>query len=316
MLDTFLEAVKAKPVGAALKTARFYIGYDTHTRASKLVLKEVDLQRLAQRCPRVRALFFWKDLVDLVWLEPFVGLRELHLAETSLNGSRPFVLASVEQLTLSFALADATVRETLLKPCTLPSLRVLCEVQDPYGFPVFHPDAYPPLLERGDAVMCTPFARWPALSRLTQQPRVLLDVDLSEFEGSFDMPPFLPTDVVQLRLHAAPRLFGRYGFWPQQSIVSKAMDALTNGMRQNLWPHLKVVYAPVELAKCDKGPYVDEIVAFLAQCRCANVEVIFEPTPHPYYDSLVSPEFWRRCKALKAKEEEEKAQVKEAERQG
>ncbi|GAA5941516.1 hypothetical protein JCM10213_002290 [Rhodosporidiobolus nylandii] len=43
-----------------------------------------------------------------------------------------------------------------------------------------------------------------------------------------------------------------------------------------------------------------------ATCAARNIEVIDEPPFHPYYDSLVSREFWRRCKAIKEEEEREK----------
>ncbi|GAA6039785.1 hypothetical protein JCM8097_004220 [Rhodosporidiobolus ruineniae] len=36
-------------------------------------------------------------------------------------------------------------------------------------------------------------------------------------------------------------------------------------------------------------------------CTTRNVELIFEDLPHPHYDSFISPEFVRRCKAQRAK---------------
>ncbi|GAA6039789.1 hypothetical protein JCM8097_004222 [Rhodosporidiobolus ruineniae] len=41
---------------------------------------------------------------------------------------------------------------------------------------------------------------------------------------------------------------------------------------------------------------------FEALCASRNIELIFEDLPHPYYDSFISPEFVKRCKAAKAKE--------------
>ncbi|GAA5941604.1 hypothetical protein JCM10213_002315 [Rhodosporidiobolus nylandii] len=53
----------------------------------------------------------------------------------------------------------------------------------------------------------------------------------------------------------------------------------------------------------DARPYDVALDRLRATCAARNIEVIDEPPFHPYYDSLVSSEFWRRCKAIKEEEE-------------
>ncbi|GAA6039755.1 hypothetical protein JCM8097_004203 [Rhodosporidiobolus ruineniae] len=50
------------------------------------------------------------------------------------------------------------------------------------------------------------------------------------------------------------------------------------------------------------APSCSTLQKFEALCASRNIELIFEDLPHPYYDSFISPEFVRRCKAVKAKE--------------
>lgn len=52
------------------------------------------------------------------------------------------------------------------------------------------------------------------------------------------------------------------------------------------------------------------MLAFLSTCTGIGVEVVFEESPHPYFDSGISPEFRRRCKVEKAKKEGEERLAK------
>ncbi|GAA5869348.1 hypothetical protein JCM8547_008650 [Rhodosporidiobolus lusitaniae] len=74
---------------------------------------------------------------------------------------------------------------------------------------------------------------------------------------------------------------------------------------------LSALYLPSELDPssplCDLG---GALLSDLHRCFSAlsrrNIEAVSEEAPHPFYESLVSPELWRRSKARKAKEEQER----------
>ncbi|GAA6042907.1 hypothetical protein JCM8097_002764 [Rhodosporidiobolus ruineniae] len=69
-------------------------------------------------------------------------------------------------------------------------------------------------------------------------------------------------------------------------------------------PALSTLYLPSTFGDCGI-PVFDDDSSLFAQLKqlvaSRNIELIFEDLPHPYYDSMISPEFVKRCKAAKAR---------------
>jgi hypothetical protein len=72
--------------------------------------------------------------------------------------------------------------------------------------------------------------------------------------------------------------------------------------------HLRTLILPREYAPDSPELWTRSAMAseLILDLNHVGVEVVFEASPHPHLDSLVSPEFRKRCKALREAEEEQR----------
>lgn len=83
--------------------------------------------------------------------------------------------------------------------------------------------------------------------------------------------------------------------------------------------NLSTLFLPLEYDPTTPSDILDDsqrsrmmrLRTFLATCTSIGVEVVFEESPHPYFDSGVSPEFRRRCRAAKAKKAMERGMTEQ-----
>ncbi|GAA5987737.1 hypothetical protein JCM11641_006511 [Rhodosporidiobolus odoratus] len=140
-------------------------------------------------------------------------------------------------------------------------------------------------------------------------PRTVIDIEA--FADCFNMygPDFLST-VRNLRLHPHAS-FGdaRDTDWPAFVELEDVLF-LESILTEDFAPELSLVILPTSvkpssLCASEDTISADAISDLITARGRHRVEVIFEPTPHPFFDSQTSPEFWRRRSAVR---QQEKAQ--------
>ncbi|BGP20525.1 hypothetical protein JCM10213_003788 [Rhodosporidiobolus nylandii] len=292
--SSFLEAVKANELSERVRSVQLY--EDPYGR-NMFQLAAGDYASLVRRCPRLAELRIAHSRVDLAELQEATYLQRLIISRGTAYVSRPFVLPQVEELSL---LGIGNL-EDFLPTHSFPSLSAFhIEMAD---FGEFKPEQLLSLLPHLDAfsidfrdVLCS--ATGPART-LASSPRVLFDLTPHSIEGLLEDFEAVLAAARALRLKAGAAALSNY------ADLTPALNCLVANLAR--LTGLQHLVLPTECLWC-KGWNVDyhrALADLRAACQARGIDVVFEPQGDFEYDSLVSPEFWRRCKALKAKEEDE-----------
>ncbi|GAA5942128.1 hypothetical protein JCM10213_003808 [Rhodosporidiobolus nylandii] len=328
-VEAFLMATPAD-LGELVKVLRFMQG----TLSVKAEHVEADvLRRFAERCPHVVELFFFHRDLDLPACEPFTGLRRLFTSASSLTASRPLTLPSLVELSFDDSQVDLAAQTSLFSPSSMPSLRAvalssLYAASDFSRPPPLRLDLLIPFFQHLDTFSCDLecTAGYPALQG---QPRVLTDYEIDPPDDAWDdegdwVLPLADLDAVKhLRLHAP---FTHIEDIPTRDLPSSprarvllpSLMGVAEAIEAQKASCLQTLYLPGNMRPPSGRQRLFKVLRrILRLCASRKIAVVFEASARFRHESVVSPDFWRRCKALKAREEEDdKAQAKEAGRQG
>ncbi|GAA5945088.1 hypothetical protein JCM10213_001554 [Rhodosporidiobolus nylandii] len=226
-----------------------------------------EVASLAACCPRLSELFLHGVDVDFACLQPFENLRTLVVSNSNIPYTANFLLPSVKELSLVFT----AFHERHLSSSLYPSLKALHFQHNEACF--LGRKDFEPLLRDVEAVSCD-----------------LQDLDL-EAESSAPCENFLPD--------WTPWASG------YRRLEAPGLCATVTALENGPAPHLATLYLSTSFS--GHSPELDAALSLLRDaCATRSIEVVDEPPFHPLYGSLVSREFWRRCKALKAEGEGEK----------
>ncbi|BGP20493.1 hypothetical protein JCM10213_007650 [Rhodosporidiobolus nylandii] len=304
-VDSFLAAVKAKELGERVRSVQL-IGddfteegdYEFTEQGCAFRLGSGDYTSLARSCPRVAELRIKHSPVDLAALQEFVCLQRLIITDSAADVSRPFVLPQVVELSL----LDIWRLDNIPTVHAFPSLSALHIQMADYWH--FKPEELLLLLPHIDAfsVYFRDFlylAKAPART-LASSLRVLFDFDPRGLQNLlYDAGTVLAaTTALRLNTHAVG--FADYDY----AELTTDLRCLVANLPD--LAGLQHLLLPAELLQSD-GLTEDCGRAFAeltAACEVRGIELVLEPQEDFDFDSLVSPAFWRRCKAFKAREEE------------
>ncbi|GAA6017834.1 hypothetical protein JCM10207_003469 [Rhodosporidiobolus poonsookiae] len=226
--------------------------------------------------------------------------KRLHIVGSMLAAQAAFLFPHVSELSLHNY--HGVVDETFLRG--VPAVHAFhLQMED-------HNDLLPPpcetslgLVRRVTAVVYDggdlhPSGKYTAL-RLHD--RVLVD---AHFDGDFDFE-----DIRHLRLHQHALGASIKPFSPSFSNDEFHASELSDFGASILAgdsPRLSSLYLPSSLRPSpDSVPnnLSSSVSSLPVACTSRSIEVIFEPEPHPYLDSFISPTFLKRCEAIRAAEE-------------
>ncbi|BGP20502.1 hypothetical protein JCM10213_007659 [Rhodosporidiobolus nylandii] len=307
--DSFLEAVKRKALGARVRSV--HLDGEDAGRGNFDLAKKNDLALLASSCPRLVELKTHRLFLDFVHLAPLKAVQRLIVSHCTLSCSEGVVLTSLVELSLMCVKVQLGVLDASIYP-NLAALHVQLAT-DFTSSPSFVGDLLPRLrylsIDGTDYLELDP-SQSAAPSFLDS--RCLVDFSPASLavHGNFLDPA--SASAVQARINPfanRPTVTpDPYSYYSTQAIAVQAqLDSLEVLLNDNILSRLKLLIFPSDFRDVAAGdPAVDAVLRrTLALCESRGIEMVFEPTPHPYYDSLISPEFWRMCKALKTKEEEQ-----------
>jgi hypothetical protein len=83
--------------------------------------------------------------------------------------------------------------------------------------------------------------------------------------------------------------------------AATALLVFAEQLHRSIFRNLSSIFLPLELdpssfAYALTPSQQQDMTTFLSICTSLSVDVIFEESPHPDFDSLISPEFRRRSK--------------------
>ncbi|GAA6015915.1 hypothetical protein JCM10207_006805 [Rhodosporidiobolus poonsookiae] len=288
-LATFLKAVEGRPdLGKAVRVLRIGCPDGQGSASALSEVAEHEVSKLARTCPRVEAVEFRLDVVELKEWQQFVHLKRLHIVGSTLIVEESFIFRHVEDLSLHNYCG--VVDERFLR--SLPALRT-------FHYQMEHHEEPPPpagiilnLLKGGTLVVC---------DRPAQRNVDHLPTDTaSAFDGC--------EDVRNLRIRGSA---GGVSISPLSALPAYAnsdawfFDDLADDLERGVYQRLLTLYLPSSLRPTLQSLFSElsaSITALLGVCASRSIEVIFEPEPHPCLDSFISPTFLKRCEAIKAAE--------------
>ncbi|GAA6039820.1 hypothetical protein JCM8097_004239 [Rhodosporidiobolus ruineniae] len=276
-----------------------------------------DLRPFAVTCPNVVEVMFCRLLAKMRRFEVFPHLERLTLSGGHLSAFDTFCLPALRELSFvdtSFQAHGFDGSEALV-PSAFPRLESLYhQCTDDDIFDLGRLEAFRscsvalssdnPDLIFFDGAMPNPLQH-------VLQSHVLYASSNGCFEGNDGTT----TDHLRaLRLNPLAYLSGIDSL-PDEAMVAKVEARLTEFVTRlsrqvedsEIFPRLSSVYLPdtycdIPLPMMRGATKSDATLRLEGLCASRNIELIFEDLPHPYYDSFISPEFVKRCKAAKAKE--------------
>ncbi|BGP20450.1 hypothetical protein JCM10213_001541 [Rhodosporidiobolus nylandii] len=302
-VERFVEACEATKLGERVRQVRLISENEEEWRSVSLG----ELEPVATSCPSVVYIHLHGIKLSLASLEPFAHLRTLTLSEAHLSGfllDRNFQLPSLEELSLIFT----SFMPTHISPSHYPALKAL-HFQNTVGISI-EPSLLQEILEQVEVLSCDSSDIGGGAAVACSSGRVLQD-----WRANNHVNEYAPV-VVSLRLH--PHASSRTlieSQWPPDSPDTNAEAAyeeyardfgrMSRLLEDGASPGLRLVILSTSFS--GHSPELDAALSRLrAACTARGIEVVDEPPFHPHYDSLVSHEVWRRCKALKADEERAK----------
>jgi hypothetical protein len=151
----------------------------------------------------------------------------------------------------------------------------------------------------------------PAIAFLLSAPNCLFTADLDELVPTDGMLEFDYTQAVHLCLSKYPAYrCEELDFTPNNILyIADALLAFAKRLRSRSFPNLASLYLPADYDPCGStfGSYRNKtkLRSFLATCASLSIEVVFEESPHPYYNSLISTEFAIRSRKRKERQAQE-----------
>ncbi|GAA5988478.1 hypothetical protein JCM11641_007163 [Rhodosporidiobolus odoratus] len=220
--------------------------------------------------PNLVRIHLFEQVVDLATLEPFLHLQRLVCSNSTLTASSDVCFPALEELSL------------ISNPRSGLAGRIPKDVH--------HAQPYMHGIPREALIAC---------------PHTLMDC------ASFGML-FVDGDHRTYLALAQPVRLYPYAecgdatevVWPVEDTLTR-VHTLKDTIGQGGAPLLSTLILPSTLRPGTATQAATEaslpILKLLDTCTNHDIEVVFEPTPHPCYDSLISPHHWRKCKALKEK---------------
>ncbi|BGP20495.1 hypothetical protein JCM10213_007652 [Rhodosporidiobolus nylandii] len=263
------------------------------------------VRALASVSPNLVEMRLMDVAVDGASLELFPNLRYLCLSLQAAP-SRSFILPALEQLNMQGT--DYSEHSVLpfFSRLTAPRLRA---VYLPLGTLEARGNFLPELLDKVEMVGTEVYFLWhdpPSAAEVRHllQPRVLVDIHLS----STFLPPASFLHATQhFRLHfpsfLSPTERDNWVRTEEAEHRAPLVRKLAKEVRN--MPNLRTVYLPSNLHPTEARPLKSlrrAVRRLLRACKEREVEVVWESPVHFWLDSLISPEFWRRCRALKEEE--------------
>ncbi|BGP20488.1 hypothetical protein JCM10213_007645 [Rhodosporidiobolus nylandii] len=308
--DSLLEAVKAKELGGRVRVM-LLDGEDVEDREGvSRTFEARDLALLAPSCSHLVELKTHNVNVDLRWLQDLSTLRRLVVSHGSLCAAQPFCLDTLEVFSLS-CIQIADEDSAIFNRPSFPSLRALhIQLAHP-----FDPEpSFGRLLSQLETFSCDAYDLATTFHLVIHQTAVPVLLDLSpnrvEEETELDMTQTLAQAThVRLYAHAGRGAISSLDM-ERAPAVATEIARLLFFLAADILPSLSFLIIPQAPRDGAGQGSLAQLACdtLLAECAARGIEVIFEPSPHPHYDSIVSPLFWRRCKALKAKEDEDEKQ--------
>ncbi|BGP20497.1 hypothetical protein JCM10213_007654 [Rhodosporidiobolus nylandii] len=301
--DSFLAAVEGRRLGERVQTLRLEGQWDAGKRVTETLVTRSRCEALKKRCANLVELRIHCQTLDITWLDRLPHLLRLIIHNSTLGAVHRFSFPRLDELSLTNVRLDKHV----LRPVAFPALRTLHLQLATFSPFSFHDLA--PFFPQLDAFSCAALdISIPSHTLKQPLPRNLLfDLELSDLQvdSRVDRPdphlrPLLP-HIVNLRF-SCESFAKRSGCeaWSKGRTAGPGyqsqLKTLTEELQRGFLRNLAVLYFP--FCKLDVQP-------LLAVCKARGIEVVFERPLHPYLESLVSSEFWRRCKVEKAQKEDE-----------
>ncbi|BGP20381.1 hypothetical protein JCM10213_002307 [Rhodosporidiobolus nylandii] len=314
-VERFVEACEATKLGGRVRRTRL-VGEWTSERPICEAPSQ-DLRMIADCCPNIVEVGVSGCDADLADYAVFSHLRRLLISDSSLLHDLPYCLPHLEELSLIFVDFDlfhltpslypalravhfqheATTRvnSRLLRRLVAASVLVSCDAQDVDGAGVMSRELGRVLVDWTPWDFARPSEDWLPLRDAATHVRVQPHTSQIRVQEHW----ISKSGAVE-RKHE--------GF-------SSNVEDMATAIQQGVAPHLTTIYLSTSFS--GHSAKLDIALSRLrTACTARNIEVVDEPPFHPHYDSLVSHEFWRRCKALKAEEQRAKAKEEESKQVG
>ncbi|GAA5869330.1 hypothetical protein JCM8547_008646 [Rhodosporidiobolus lusitaniae] len=303
-VESFLAVVEAdKALGARARSVRVE-GFRLRTTMQSFGVVDVDFKRLSSSCPRIVDFrVHWQDL-DLEWLEGFNDLRRLVFSDGYISACRPLSFSHLEELSL----AQPALIDQIFITTAFPALKALhAELVQGANLPPI-PSS---LLAQLEQLSCD----WSDLDddvrseALMTAPQTRILADNADLNGDPSQRSLVLATTLHLNKYScSSRDAATYD--PDTSIsMLNGLLRVNDSVNERILK-LSALYLPSELDPssplCDlRGALLSDLHRCLSALPSRSIEVVFEEAPHPFYESLISKEIWRRSKARKAKEEQE-----------
>ncbi|GAA5884005.1 hypothetical protein JCM6882_002099 [Rhodosporidiobolus microsporus] len=294
-IESFVEKIKAGGKGGMVRTVRLFRGV-----TGILMLESKLAETLALACPSVVAISLCSVFADWECFQAFPTLHHLVLCFSSLRADSPCSLPQVEELSI-FGCSGEDAH--LFSPTFFPSLRALhynVLAYNPHPSTVF--DRLLPQLEVLSYEALAVNENNSTSPCLATDKRVVLDLDVDYL----DHPALKLKNARTIRLNAYSFLW--HPHTDPNSVDAAALRRVGDAVTRGTMPNLKLLIVPPTFKPSSSSPevagqYNIALGGLQTICVQRSIEVLLEDLPHTYYESLVSPAFWRRCKGLKAQEE-------------
>jgi hypothetical protein len=309
---SFFDAVMFLRRGRMVKTLRFDVSVEEETH-QRLAVKDV-LAIVAFRCRNIEEVRIRGQDVDFCWLEAFpsathffcspvtllmtlsTDLRRVVLVEVLLYSSRHFFLPHLEALS-AVGLDVNEGRVFAFSPRSCPSLRALhLEASNRFSL-----RALLPILPFLDSLSCgwsdiNPHST--AMSNIVSSPNLLMIADFEDLRAA----GAVLSSATHLRVNKYSSRLREMDCTPANiTDAATALLVLGEQLRRSTFRNLSSIFLPLELdpssfAYALTPSQQQDMTTFLSICTSFSIDVIFEESPHPYFDSLISAEFLRRSK--------------------
>ncbi|BGP20454.1 hypothetical protein JCM10213_001537 [Rhodosporidiobolus nylandii] len=300
-VEGFVQAVKVTKLGGRVRQVR--IGNDYEVGGQRHV-PVGGLETLAASCPGVVHFHLHGIELSIASLESFTHLHTLIISETRLSPlDRDFQLPTLEELSLIFT----HFTPTHIIPSHYPALKAL-HFQHCGAFGL-EPSALQQIIQHVESLSCDALDVRLAMRGAPRSVRVLQDLRPVHFTEE----PGLRERVTFLRLHPTattdsfPDLWqpGHRGMEDEYAEWAVDLQVMAELIDEGEAPSLCLLILSSSFS--GQSSKLDAALSHLRDaCTARGIEVVDEPPFNPHYDSLVSQEFWRRCKAVKEQEERTK----------
>ncbi|BGP19070.1 hypothetical protein JCM10213_006663 [Rhodosporidiobolus nylandii] len=319
----FLSAVETKRLGDAVKTLRlwglyFELDPEVEEESKKDIyrpeLLSEDVLALASMCPKVVEVRIECLEGELNDLTNFPRLRRLILDNFKSFTVPPMAFPHLHELQMTYVGSSCNLsRADILARMELPVLEILRILG-------YEADAMFAWLDQHLHCLslqwyCTEYQLYSFVPlHQVAHTRVLPAIDLLRDDKIY--PPTLVGMQMtkNLQLFALPQYPANDPGWPTNAFYASraaaALQTLTTAIPT--FSDLSSLFLPSVLDSTASSPMLDTLknamTSLLAACEAQKIEVMWEQpftsAEQPFTSALVPPEFRRRCKALKAKQEE------------